>query len=59
MIENAQINYIGTVGSSSKKGFYSYKNFLSRMESRKHIEENNMKESTVWDKIHRFKERGN
>jgi hypothetical protein len=54
MIELAQANYIGNVGSHSRKGFYNYKSFINRMESRKHIEERNINESTIWDKIKRY-----
>ncbi len=56
MIEKAQVNYIANVGASSKKGFQNYKQFINRMESKKHITQNNIQQ-TVWDKIKRQKKR--
>ena len=57
MIEKAQVNYIANVGANSKKGFQSYKQFINRMEGKKHITQNKISQ-TVWDKIKRQKERG-
>jgi len=50
MIENAQVNYIADSASTSKKGFQNYKQFISRMESKKHMTQNKIN-VTIWDKI--------
>ena len=50
MIEKAQAVYVGTGGVNSKKGFQNYKNFINRMESKKHMTQNKIS-VTVWDKI--------
>jgi hypothetical protein len=49
-----QINYIANVGTLSRKGFWHYKNFISKLESSKLLQDRNVKQLTVWEKIKRF-----
>lgn len=51
MINKAEVNYISTAGTVSKKGFHAYKGFINSMNARYIKENNNTQQSTVWENI--------
>jgi len=53
----AQVGYTSNAGVQSRKGFYYYKSFINKMKSNRHMEERNITQVTVWDKIKRLEKR--
>lgn len=57
IIETAEVHHFACASVASNKGFTSFKNFLASMQRQKHMENNNVKQITVWDKIKKREER--
>lgn len=56
MINDAEIGFISTAGTVSKKGNTAFNTFIRSLKDRLYKEENDVKQSTVWDKIKRAKQ---
>ena len=54
IIDTSHVNYISTSGTISKKGFSAYQKFMKGMEERKYFEANDVKKSTVFERIKRL-----
>lgn len=47
----AEINYVSTAGTISKKGYNAYRQYINSLKTEFHKENNNIRQSTVWEKI--------